>query len=50
MTRLVLFAAPAAFAVPLDYAVVSGGALPEYRLMPSMGSDHKGFAVRFIPD
>lgn len=50
MTWLVLVAAPAAVAVPLDYAVASGGALPEYRLMPLLGSDQKGFAVRFIPD
>ena len=40
----------APFSMPLDYAVVSGVVLSEYRLMPSLGSDHKGFVVRFISD
>ena len=40
----------APFSMPLDYAVVTRGVLPEYRLMPSLGSDHKGFVFRFIPD
>lgn len=40
----------APFSMPLDYAVVSGGILTEYRLMPSLGSDHKGFVVGIIPD
>ena len=40
----------APFSMPLDYAVATGGGLSEYRLMPSLGSDHKGFVVRFIPN
>ena len=40
----------APFSMPLDYAIASGGLLSEYRLMPSLGSDHKGFVVRFFPE